>query len=56
MKDVLISIVIIACTLLVCGAYFKYVIRAWLSRDAELRALVDVGAAPVIAGHDAPHH
>jgi len=42
MKDMLVSLLIVAAILLVCGAYFKGVILNWLSRDAELRALQDM--------------
>ena len=57
MKDILVSILIVAGTLLVCSAYFKYVIRAWLSRDPELAALnAPAGVAPTAPDHAAPCH
>jgi hypothetical protein len=37
----LVSVVIVAAILAVCGLYFKAVILNWLSRDAALRALND---------------
>jgi hypothetical protein len=46
MKDMLVSLLIVAAILVVCGAYFKAVILNWLSRDAELRALNDAPPEP----------
>lgn len=44
-KDMLVSLVIVAAILAVCGLYFKAVILNWLSRDAALRALNDAPVA-----------
>ena len=52
MKDMFVSLLIMAAILTVCGLYFKAVILNWLSRDAELRALNDAPAEePVAIGH-----
>jgi len=44
MKDMFISLLIVAAILMVCGVYFKAVILNWLSHDAELRALMEAPA------------
>jgi hypothetical protein len=56
MKDMFVSLVIVAAILGVCGLYFKAVILNWLSRDAELRALNDVPQpSPAVASAGVEH-
>jgi hypothetical protein len=57
MKDMFVSLVIVAAILGVCGLYFKAVILNWLSRDAELRALNDVPqSSPAVASTAGAEH
>ena len=46
MNDILVTLLIVAAILVVCGAYFKGVILNWLSRDVELRTLNDAPEDP----------
>jgi hypothetical protein len=52
MKDIFVSLLIVAAIIVVCGLFFKAVILNWLSRDAELRALNDAPAEkPISISH-----
>ena len=51
MKDILVSLLIIAAILAVCSLYFKTVIINWLSRDAQLRALQDAPEEHAAVSH-----